>query len=165
MSRKISGAESNDVMLCHLFVISFVSSKKGFYLGLQPILNPLLILHYFVCVEVSLLCSLPTMVCAMVGSQVIVSLLCSLPVPILFQIFLIYLNSEWIHLNFIEFLSEKRGHMKKVLSQIICQLPLSHNWSPIHILACLYIWHVCIYYVSSIHHLWKKKGCNDWMCH
>jgi len=81
-------------MLCDIFVISFVSSKIGSHLGLQPILNPPLILHYFVCVEVSLLCSLPTMVCAAVGSEVIVGLLCSLPVPILFQFFLIYLNSE-----------------------------------------------------------------------
>ena len=37
---------------------------------LWPNLNPLLILHYEVCVEVSLLCSLSTMVCMIVSNVV-----------------------------------------------------------------------------------------------
>jgi len=43
---------------------------QGFHLGLQPNLNPLLILHYEVCVEVSLLCSLPTTVHVIVSGVV-----------------------------------------------------------------------------------------------
>jgi len=43
---------------------------KFVILGLWPILNPLLILCYLVGVEVSLLCSLPTIVCVAVGSIV-----------------------------------------------------------------------------------------------
>ena len=54
----------------HSHIPSCIHSRQGFHLGLWPFLNPLLILHHFVCVEVSLLCSLPTIVCAMVGSQV-----------------------------------------------------------------------------------------------
>ena len=43
------------------------------------------------------------------NSEATVSSLFSLPVPILFQFILIYLNLFWIYLNFVEFLSEKRG--------------------------------------------------------
>ena len=42
---------------------------RGFHLGLWPNLNPLLILHYEICVEVSPLCSLPTMVFAVLLLQ------------------------------------------------------------------------------------------------
>ena len=49
---------------------SRVHTRQGFHLGLWSFLNPLLILRYSVCVEVSPLCSLPTTVYAAVGSVV-----------------------------------------------------------------------------------------------
>jgi len=50
--------------------ITVVQDQWGFHLGLQPFLNPLLILCYWVCVEVHLLCSLPITVCAAADSVV-----------------------------------------------------------------------------------------------
>ena len=61
------------------------------------------------------------------NSEAIVSLLCLLPVPILFQYILIYLNLFWIYLNFIEFLSEKQGHVTKLLG---------HFWVSSHYPTC-----------------------------
>ena len=77
--------------------MSLEMHKQGFHLGLWLIQNPLLILCYQVCVEVSLLCSLPTTVCVTVSSVVhqvalflqwsvqqqivlTIRLLCSLPI-------------------------------------------------------------------------------------
>jgi len=54
----------------HSHISSCIHSRQGFHLGLWPFLNPLLILCYKVCVEVSLLHSLPTTICAAVGSVV-----------------------------------------------------------------------------------------------
>ena len=65
--------------------------------------------------------------------------LCSLPTTVrpqsacfaycLFQFILIYLNLFWIYLNSVEFLSEKRGHVK---SWTMCQRHHSHMWRRIH---------------------------------
>ena len=54
----------------HSHIWSHVHSRQGFHLGLWLFLNPLLILCYEVCVEVSLLRSLPTTVCAAADSVV-----------------------------------------------------------------------------------------------
>ena len=137
--------------------------QQGFHLGLWPFLNPLVIKFVLksVCyapflqwsaqlqivLSIRLLCSLLTMVCVIVSnivhqvavlpsynSMATVSSLCSLPVPILFQFILIYLNLFWIYLNFVEFLSEKQGHVTKLLGQFWVSRHHPTSVSHIHIL-------------------------------
>jgi len=54
----------------HSHIWSHIHNKRGFHLGLWPIQNPLLILCYWDCAEVSPLCSLPTTFCVTVSSVV-----------------------------------------------------------------------------------------------
>ena len=51
-------------------VWSCIHSRRGFHPGLWPGLIPLLILHFELCVEVSLLCFPPTTICEVVDSVV-----------------------------------------------------------------------------------------------
>ena len=51
-------------------VWSCIHSRRGFHPGLWPGLIPLLILHFELCVKVSLLCSPPTTICEVVDSVV-----------------------------------------------------------------------------------------------
>jgi len=70
----------NFFFLLSLFICipCIINMIQGFHLGLRPFLNPLLILCYSVCVEVSPLHSLPTTVCTVLS----IRLLCSLPTTV-----------------------------------------------------------------------------------